>query len=263
MTDHLLTSVEDGIARITFNRPDVRNAISAEMLEAMLAFLLSVEQDKAVKCVILSGAGSHFMAGGDVKNFSQSAAMSGAERRLAFEGRVAKGGLVFSVLERLPQPVIASVSGAAAGAGLGFVVAADLAIAGEGARFLLAHVNIGASPDGSTSYHLPRAIGMKRSKGMALLGEPVLARDALASGLINWVVADDALAAETDRIARRLAHGPAVAMSQAKWLLNQSLGNGLNDQLAAEALAMGRSAASDDFIEGPRAFMEKRKPRFG
>ena len=262
MTDHLLTSIEDGIARITFNRPDVRNAISAELLEALLEFLLSVEQDKAVRCIVISGAGKHFMAGGDVKNFTLTATQSAAQRRLAFEARVHKGGLVFAMMERLPQPIIASVNGFAAGAGLGFVLAADLAIASESAGCLLAHVNIGASPDGSTSYHLPRAIGIKRAKAMALLGDPVDAKTALAYGLVNWVVPEDALRSETDKIARRFVSGPAVALAQAKSLMNHSLGNSLSEQLAAEALSMGRSAASEDFVEGPRAFLEKRKPRF-
>ena len=262
MTTHLLTSIEAGIARVTFNRPEVRNAISAELLEALLAFFLAVEHDSSVRCIVLAGAGKHFMAGGDVKNFTLAATQSPSERRLAFEARVHKGGLIFSVMERLPQPIIASVNGFAAGAGLGFVLASDLAIAGESAGFVLAHVNIGASPDASTSYHLPRSIGIKRAKAMALLGEPVDARTALAHGLVNWVVADEALGAETDKIALRLASGPAVALAQAKSLLNRSLGNNLGDQLAAEAHAMGQSAASEDFVEGPRAFLEKRKPRF-
>jgi 2-(1,2-epoxy-1,2-dihydrophenyl)acetyl-CoA isomerase len=261
-TTHLLTSIDNGIARITFNRPEVRNALSPDMLEAMIAFLLQVEQDTSVRCVVLKGEGKHFMAGGDVKNFSLTATQSSAERRLAFESRVTKGSLVFTVLERLPQPVIASLRGMAAGAGVGFIAGADLVIAAESAGVVLAHINIGASPDGSTSYHLPRSIGVKRAKAMALLGDAIDAKTAQAYGLVNWVVPDDTLEAETDKLARRLAAGPAVALAQAKSLINQSLGNTLADQLAAEAKSMGISAASEDFIEGPKAFMEKRKAQF-
>ena len=150
----------------------------------------------------------------------------------------------------------------AAGAGVGFIAGADLVIAAESAGVVLAHINIGASPDGSTSYHLPRSIGVKRAKAMALLGDAIDARTAQAYGLVNWVVPDDTLEAETDKLARRLAAGPAVALAQAKSLINQSLGNTLADQLAAEAKSMGISAASEDFIEGPKAFMEKRKAQF-
>ncbi len=262
MTDHLLTAVEDGIARITFNRPDQRNAGSPEMLEALLAFLLAAEQDTAIRCIVINGAGKHFMAGGDVKGFALAATQTPGERRLSFEARVTKGNLILSVMNRLPQPILASVHGVAAGAGLGFAIASDLVIAAESAGFVLAHVNVGASPDAATSYHLPRAVGVKKAMEIALLGDVVNARSAQDCGLINWVVPDDELIAETDKIARRLANGPAMAQAQIKSLITRSLGNDLASQLAAEAESMGYSASSQDFIEGPQAFMQKRKPRF-
>lgn len=262
MNPHLLVSIDDGIARLTFNRPDVRNALSPEMLDGLLAFFLRAETDRGIRCIVIAGAGSHFMAGGDVKSFAATAQQSPSERRLAFEARVNKGSHVFAVMERLPQPILASISGAVAGAGLGFVGAADLVIAADNASFVMAYVNIGASPDASTSFHLPRAIGVKRAKTMALMGRPIDAKTALNYGLIDWVVGEDALLGETERIARTLAAGPSVAMAQAKFLMNQSLNNTLPEQLAAETIGMGLSAATEDFIEGPKAFLEKRKPQF-
>lgn len=262
-TDHLLTSVEDGIARLTFNRPDARNAASPEMLEAIHAFLQRAEHDPGIRCIVFSGAGGHFMAGGDVRSFTLLADMAPEERRRNFESRVLRNAHLFNVLQRLPQPVIASVQGTAAGAGLGFAIAADLTVAARSAGFVLSHVNVGASPDGSTSWHLPRAIGLKRAMAMALLAEPLTAEAALAQGLISHLVEDDQLEATTHALAQRLARGPRVALSQARQLMRQSLGNTLAEQLAAEARAMGLAAASPDFIEGPRAFLEKRKPVFG
>lgn len=263
MTSHLITAIEDGIARIIFNRPDVRNAISSEMLEAMITFLSTIEHDPTVHCVVMSGAGGSFMAGGDVKNFAESIGLPAADRRTAFETRVYRNNVVFSLLERLPMPVVASITGHAAGAGLGFVAAADLAIAAESAKFTLAHVHIGVCPDAGTSYHLPRSIGLKRAKEIAMLGGALDAATAVAIGLINRVVADDRLDAETEAMARRLASGPTVALAEAKALLNAADGRDLAAQLAEEAAAVGRCAATDDFVEGVGAFLRRTKPIFG
>lgn len=262
MTDDLLIDVADGVACLTFNRPAARNAISAAMLDGLTDFLLAAETDAAIRCIVLAGAGGHFMAGGDVRNFAETADQTAAQRRAAFEARVHRGNRVFTLLQRVPQPVVASVAGFAAGAGLSFVAAADLAIAAAGARFVLAHVHIGASPDAGASYYLPRSIGMKRAKAMALLGDVADARTAEAMGLINRVVPDADLGTETANLARRLAAGPRRAMAQAKALLDASPGRDLAGQLAAEAEAMGLCAATADFAEGARAFMQKRKARF-
>lgn len=262
MTAHLITAIEGGIAHVTFNRPDVRNAISSDMLDAMIAFLSRIEHDPEVRCVVMSGAGGSFMAGGDVKNFAESIDLPAADRRTAFETRVYRNNVVFSLLERLSVPVIASVAGHAAGAGLGFVAAADLAIAAESAKFTLAHVHIGVCPDAGTSYHLPRSVGLKRAKEIAMLGGALDATTAAAIGLINRVVTDDRLDAETEVLARRLAAGPTVALAEAKALLNGADGRGLAGQLAEEAAAVGRCAATDDFVEGVGAFMRRAKATF-
>lgn len=262
-TDHLLVSVEDGIARLTFNRPDARNAASPEMLEAILAFLLRAEHDATVRCIVFAGAGGHFMAGGDVRSFTLIADLSPQERLHNLEVRVARNAHLFNVMQRLSVPVISSVQGTAAGAGLGFAIASDLVVADRSAGFVLSHVKVGASPDAASTWHLPRAVGVKRAMAIALLAEPVKAEAALAQGLISHLVEDGELDAQTDRLAHQLARGPRVALAQAKSLINQSMGNTLAEQLAAEARSIGLAAASPDFVEGPRAFLEKRKPVFG
>src|SRR5215469_12170153 len=164
MTTDLLTEVDGPVATITFNRPALRNAASAAMLARMQEFLLSLQGEQAVRCIVLTGAGEHFMAGGDVQAFSETLKRSGAERRVEFAARIQSTAPLFMQLARMPQPIVARIRGAVAGAALGFVAGADFAICSVGALFVLAHVNIGASPDGSSSYHLPRAIGVRRAK---------------------------------------------------------------------------------------------------
>lgn len=261
MTGHLRIERDaHGIAWLTFHRPEVRNATSVEMLQALHAALLRIEADPAVRCVVLRGAGDHFMAGGDIVAFAAVAEQPAPERRAAMQERLAVSAPIFSLLERLPQPVIASVRGAVAGGGVGFLLSCDLAIAATDARFVLSHVKLGLSPDGSSSWHLPRAVGMKKAKQMALLGETVNAQTALAWGLVNQLVAPDEVQAATERMARQLAASPPRALAHAKRLMNRSLGNSLAEQVALEGEAIGLCAESEDFVAGIRAFQDRRKP---
>jgi len=261
MTDHLRTEQDDhGIAWLTFNRPQLRNATSEEMITALHGTLLRIEADPSVRCVVLRGAGDHFMAGGDINAFAAIASQPAPERRALMQERLARSAPIFSLLERLPQPVVASVRGAVAGGGVGFLLSCDLAIAASDARFVLAQVRVGLSPDGSSSWHLPRTVGMKKAKQMALLGEMLDAPTALAWGLVNQVVAPEEVHAVTERIARQLAASPRHALAHAKRLLNRSLGNSLDEQVALEGQAIGLCAESDDFVAGIRAFQASRKP---
>lgn len=262
MTDHLLTEVRDGVATVTLNRPDVLNALSADMVEGLTRFMGEIEHDRAVRCMVIRGAGEHFMAGGDVKRFAGMAAMTGDERRKAMEASIHDLHPAIFLLRRMTKPVIASVRGAAAGFGLSLAMACDMVIAAEDAFFTLAYVNIGTSPDGSGTYFLPRLVGLKKAMEIALLGDRFDAAMAKALGIINFVVPTEALAAETAKLAGRLAAGPARALGNTKRLLNASLGRSLESQLEAEALAFSECAASDDWMEGVSAFVEKRAPRF-
>jgi 2-(1,2-epoxy-1,2-dihydrophenyl)acetyl-CoA isomerase len=262
MSNELETVVNGPIARITFNRPEVRNAISHAMLMQMQYFLEQVERDSSVRCVVLSGAGGHFMSGADLGGFREALGRSPEDRRRQFAERVQRCSGLFLAIERLPQPLVASVRGAVAGAGIGFVSSSDFVVASESSIFVLAHVHIGASADASSTYYLPRVVGLRKAKELALLGERITSREALAMGLVNRVVADGELEQETARLVERLACAPTRAIAQMKRMMNLSLGNTLMTQLTMEAEAFGECAATEDFVEGVSAFIGKRKAEF-
>jgi 2-(1,2-epoxy-1,2-dihydrophenyl)acetyl-CoA isomerase len=262
MTTDVLTEVDGPVATITFNRPALRNAASPAMLARMHEFLIALETDRAVRCIVITGAGEHFMAGGDVQAFREALKRPGAERRAEFAARVSSTAPLFMQLARMPQPVVAKIRGAVAGAALGFVAGADFAICNAGALFVLSHVNIGASPDGSSSYYLPRVVGVRRAKELAILGRRVSAEEALALGLVNQVVPDSELEAAVGALTQKIVAAPAESVRCAKTLMNQSLRHTLEQQLQLEAECFAQCAASDDFAEGVTAFMEKRPARF-
>jgi 2-(1,2-epoxy-1,2-dihydrophenyl)acetyl-CoA isomerase len=262
MTTELLTEVDGPVATITFNRPALRNAASPAMLARMQEFLLSLQGEQAVRCIVITGAGAHFMAGGDVQAFRETLQLPSAARRAEFAARIQSTAPLFVQLARMPQPVVARIRGAVAGAALGFVAGADFAICSAGALFVLAHVNIGASPDGSSSYYLPRAIGVRRAKELAILGRRVSAEEALALGLVNQVVQDAELDATVSTLVQKIVAAPAESVRCAKALMDQSLRNSLEQQLQLEAECFAQCAASDDFAEGVTAFLEKRPARF-
>src|SRR5580698_5428498 len=164
MSEHqapFLGEVTDGIAWATFNRPQALNAYSEPMRDLLLPFLRRVEADPAVRCVVLRGAGGNFMAGGDVKSFTDHLAKSPLERQMTFEALCHSMNPIIYTLRRMPKPVVASVAGACAGLGFSFVLAADLALAADSASFTFAYPKIGATPDGGASFFLPRTLGLK------------------------------------------------------------------------------------------------------
>jgi len=250
------------VATVTLNRPAALNALDDAMMAAMEEAFTTLEADTSVRAVVVRGAGEHFMAGGDVKLFHRGLDLPPAERRRRLELFVHKVHPTVTAIRRMPMPVIASVRGAAAGFGLSLVMACDLALAADSAYFTLAYSLIGTSPDGSGTYHLPRIVGMKKAMEIALLAERFDAATALALGLVNRVVPAAELESATTALAERLAAGPSHAYGNTKRLLGQSLANSLAEQLQAEAESFADCAASEDFAEGVRAFVEKRKPRF-
>ena len=259
---HLDVEISGGIATLTMNRPEARNALSLEMRSEMLRVLHDVELDDAVRCVVLQGAGEHFMAGGDIKSMAEIVAKEPAERRKQFVLRIHDLHPIMFAMRRMPKPVIASVRGAAAGAGVSIAAACDLVVAAEDSFFTLAYCNIGTSPDGSSSFHLPRAIGIKRSLEMALLGDRVDAATAAAWGLVNFVVPADEIDEATAALARRLAQGPTHVYGNVKKLFYRSLENEFESQLQLEGELFADCASRNDFREGVTAFIEKRKPTF-
>lgn len=250
------------IASITLNRPKALNALDLQMVEELSAITSQLEADASLRCVVLTGAGDNFMAGGDIKTFHQGLADPAEKRKREFEHMIGEVHAAITRLRRMPCPVIAAVRGAVAGFGFSLMSACDLALAADNAYFTLAYCHIGVSPDGGATYALPRVVGAKMAMEIALLGDRFDARRALELGLVNRVVPLGELEAETAQLAARLAQGPTAVYARTKRLINGSLNNSLAEQLQAEQDCFAASAASPDFAEGVRAFVEKRKPKF-
>jgi 2-(1,2-epoxy-1,2-dihydrophenyl)acetyl-CoA isomerase len=259
---HLEVSINDGIATLTMNRPEARNALSMDMRSELCNALHDVEIDASVRCVVLKGAGDHFMAGGDVKGMGETIKKSADEIKKEFMLRIHDLHPIMFAMRRMPKPIIASCRGAAAGAGVSMALACDLVIAAEDAFFTLAYCKIGTSPDGSSSFHLPRAVGIKRAMEIALLGDRFSAQTAKDIGMINFVVPNDELESETLKLASRLAAGPTHVYGNTKALFYRSLESEFESQLQAEAEYFSDCASRPDFKEGVTAFIEKREPRF-
>jgi 2-(1,2-epoxy-1,2-dihydrophenyl)acetyl-CoA isomerase len=259
---HLEVSQSNGIATLTMNRPDARNALSMEMRTQLTDALHDIEQDSSIRCVVLKGAGDHFMAGGDIKGMGETIKKSPKEIRKEFMLRIHDLHPIMFAMRRMPKPIIASCRGAAAGAGVSLAIACDLVIASEDAFFTLAYCKIGTSPDGSSSFHLPRAVGIKKAMEIALLGDRFSAQTAKDIGMINFVVPDSELDAETDKLTSRLAEGPTHVYGNTKALFYRSLESEFESQLQAEAEYFSDCASRADFREGITAFIEKRTPKF-
>lgn len=249
---------KNGIARLTLNRPKAMNALNSQMAHDLIDAFSACESDPEVRVVILTGAGRAFCAGGDVAAFHENIeGASGFLRRLTVPFHAA-----VSRMARMDKIVIGAINGVAAGGGMGLAMAPDLAIATESAVFNMAYTGIGASPDGSSTYFLPRLIGIRRAMELALLNRVLTAAEALDWGLVNKVVPDADFAREVDRMAERFARGPLIANGATKRLLRQSLHNSLETHLETEAASISAMGATADFREGVAAFVEKRKPEF-
>ena len=258
----LLLDVADNVGTLTLNRPKALNALTPQMKDEMADAVTRLEFDPAVRCVVVKGAGEHFMAGGDVKGFyADRDASAHSKRRRFLEGINALHPVMFS-LRRMKKPVIASVQGYAAGYGMSLAMACDLTICADDAKFALAYVRIGTSPDGTGTYMLPRIVGLKKAMEIALLGDDMDARAAADVGLVNFVVPRAELDAETAKLATRLANGPTHALANVKRLIHHSMDTAYEVQLQQEAEAFETNVHTADFIEGISAFAEKRKPKF-
>jgi len=260
----VLTSVAGGVATITLNRPSVLNALNNALGAALADSLEAVGEDPAARVVVIRGAGDAFMAGGDIGYFHSK--LTEFPDRSAFRPIITEmiegAQRIATVIRALPKPVIASVHGGCAGFGLSLMLACDLVIAADNAKFTLAYIHLGTTPDGGASYHLPRIVGQKRAAEIALLGDRFGPAEAERWGLVNRVVPFAELEAATAKLAGRLAAGPALAYARTKALLNASDGNSLAGQLAIETDSFASSALTDDFATGVAAFLAKKPAQF-
>jgi 2-(1,2-epoxy-1,2-dihydrophenyl)acetyl-CoA isomerase len=246
---------DGAVAHMRFNRPQALNAIDPCMAKEFLEACQAIADDPQVRVVWVSAEGRAFMAGGDLSTL-QSDPLPVAQALIA--GMHAGMRLLAS----LAAPVVASVHGAVAGGGLGLMLGCDLVIAAEGTRFNMAYPLIGASCDCSTSWGLPRLIGLRRALELALLGDHMDTAEALRLGLVNRVVPATDLTTETERIVQRLAQGPTLAFGHLKRLLRSSFQNDLDGHLNLEAQGFLACAQTKDFKEGVSAFLEKRPAQF-
>jgi 2-(1,2-epoxy-1,2-dihydrophenyl)acetyl-CoA isomerase len=250
------------VGRIVLNQPDALNAIGPAMAAELAEITAEIEHDAGIRCVIVTGSGAHFMAGGDIRYFADLLELPGAERDAGFSKLISDVGVAVTRLRSMPKPVIAVVRGAVAGFGFSLMCACDLVIASETTTCKLAYCQLGASPDGGGSYTLPRLIGMRRAMEVALLDERIDAMRALQLGLVSRVVPDAALEEAALALAQRLSPMATAALGRTKRLLNASYESDLAGQLEAERLSFLAGVDSHDFTEGVAAFLAKCKPAF-
>ncbi len=258
MHKNLTLEVSDNVATVTLNRPAMANSIDLLTGRELMDVAIVCDEDPAVRAVLITGAGSMFCAGGDVKAFS-----SVGERVPALLKELTSYlHSAVSRFARMDAPVVAAVNGTAAGAGMSLVCACDFAIAAESAKFTMAYTGIGFVPDGSSTYFLPRLVGTRRALDLMLTNRALSAEEAVEWGLINKTTPDEQVLGEARELALQLAQGPTRSFGTVKRLLLASLGESLETQMESESRGIASAAASADGREGVAAFLEKRKPEF-
>ncbi|WP_053753667.1 enoyl-CoA hydratase/isomerase family protein [Streptomyces sp. MMG1533] len=254
MTDDLLSSDTGGVRTLTLNRPHRRNAIDPGLWAALRGALTEAAHDRAVRALVLTGAGGAFCSGADLT-------AAGDDHRHPLD-KVRDLNDVAVLLHELPVPTVAKVTGAAVGAGWNLALGCDLVVATPESRFSQVFARRGLSPDCGGSWLLPRLAGLQQAKRLALLAETIDAEEARSLGLVTWVVPAEGIDAFVSDLAGRLALGPPVALGQTKALLNEAAGRTLREALASEARAQAVNFATADAPEAYSAFAEKREPRF-
>jgi 2-(1,2-epoxy-1,2-dihydrophenyl)acetyl-CoA isomerase len=263
-TPDLLASLDAGVLTLTLNRPDARNAMSRAMTQALGEQLAAAELDPAVRCIVLTGAGKGFCAGGDVKGMAASGdgtvgqnTIDGAIHRQRINQRATAGKLF-----KMPKPTIAALPGPAAGAGLSLAMACDLRIMSSTAIMTTAFAKVGFSGDYGGTYFMTQLVGAAKARELYFLSDRVSAEEALRIGLANWVCEPDQLAAKTREIALRLASGATVAYRYMKENLNRAMNGEVDDCLDLEATHHVHCGQTQDHRDATKAFVEKREPVF-
>jgi 2-(1,2-epoxy-1,2-dihydrophenyl)acetyl-CoA isomerase len=259
MEQHLIEAIADGVATLTFNRPDRLNALSTPIMDGLLEALPRLAGEPSVGAIVLTGAGRAFCAGGDVKRMAEEPDARGTDDAVA---RLRARMEISRLLHEIPKPMIAMVNGAAAGAGLAMALACDLRFAGESARFVTAFAKVGFSGDFGGSYFLSKLVGTGKARELYFTAEPLDAAQALSLGIVNRVVPDAELASATMDFARKLAAGPRIALSLMKANFNAAENGSLSELLDLEAKHQTETGRTEDHREAARAFVEKRAPVF-
>ncbi len=254
----LIYEVADSVATITFNTPRAANAMSPLGAREFRAVAEAADADPAVRAVVLTGAGKMFCAGGDLSSFA--AAGEGARRLIMTMAGDLHMGL--SRLARTSAPVVGAINGTAAGAGMSLVMACDLAVAAESAVFTMAYTRAGLSPDGSSTFFMPRKIGDRRARELMLTNRVLSSAEALEWTVVNEVVPDAEVLPRARELAGQLANGPTAAFGGVKTLLNGTFEQTLESQMELEARTIADMVVGTDGQEGIHAFLEKRKPAF-
>ena len=266
MTDqHLLERIENGVAILTMNRPESLNALSADMMKGLAEALPRLFRDPDVGVIVLTGAGRGFCAGGDVKGMATRNAGGGSGRPLTMESRAndLRNSMEISrLLHDGPKPTIAMMRGPAAGAGLSLALACDIRMASENIRLTTAFANVGFSGDFGGSWFLTKMVGTAKARELYFTADKIDAEQARSMGLVNHVVADADLEAETMALAARIAGGPRVAFEYMKKNLNAAESGTLDRVFDMEAWHMTRTGFTEDHKEAAQAFVEKRAPVF-
>ncbi len=252
-------TVDSGVATLTLNRPKALNSFTSEMHAEIREAMAQVKGDADIRCLVITGAGRGFCAGQDLGD--RAVTGDGGAPDLGESVKKNYNPLIRSIMN-LPKPVICAVNGVAAGAGSSIALACDIVLAARSASFIQVFCKIGLVPDSGGTFNLPRAIGLARAKGLAMLGDKLPAETAEEWGLIWKCIDDDELQDEAQKMARHLATQPTRALGLIKKLLNESSTNTLLEQTDLEQQAMQELGQSDNYREGVAAFMEKRPPVF-
>jgi 2-(1,2-epoxy-1,2-dihydrophenyl)acetyl-CoA isomerase len=254
----ILYDATDGVARITLNRPEAGHAVNLALAHELLEAAINASEDPDVRAVILDASGTVFGFGGDLKYFESQSDRIGAclkETTAYFHAAVSR-------LHRLNSPVVVAVQGMAAGAGFSLSLIGDIVLAAKSAQFKMAYTAAGLSPDGSSSYFLPRVVGMRRAMELMLTNRTLSAEEAQDWGIVTRVVEDDDLADEATKLAQKFASGPTRAYGGVKRLLASSFQQSVEAQMEDETRTIAELARTEDGREGLDAFLNKRKPNF-
>jgi len=253
----ILFDVDKNVARITLNRPEGANALNLQMALELFQAALRCDRDPQVRAVLITAVGKVFFAGGDLKEFSGREDLPAHLKEVAFYLHAA-----VSRLNRMDAPVIVAVTGSAGGAGMGLICAGDIVYAAESARFVMAYTAAGLTPDGSSTYFLPRVVGLRRATELILTNRRLSAQEALEWGIVTRVFPDDQCLDKAAALAAQLAAGPTKAFGAAKRLLHKSMTESLETQMEYETQGIVNISSTSDAREGITAFLEKRKPVF-